>query len=115
MNWIEIKSDTDLEIIMETSFQLSTGVAIFKHSTRCSISNVVKRRLDQSWDFDETLPIFYLDLLQYRAISNLIAEKFNIQHESPQLLIIKNGECIYHESHMNITVKNIHASLEVEN
>ena len=115
MNWIEIKSKEDLDQISEKSFQDNLGVAIFKHSTRCSISSVAKTRLSDSWDFKENLPIYYLDLLSYRDLSNLIAEKFNVFHESPQLIVVKDGKAIYSASHLSISVKKIHQELEIKN
>lgn len=115
MDWIEIKSEQDLDTISEESFQNNLGIAIYKHSTRCSISSVAKTRLSLSWDFKEELPIYYLDLLSYRHISDLIAEKFNVFHESPQLIVIKNGKVIYHNSHLSISVKDLHRALEVKN
>ena len=113
MDWIEIKSESDLSRIFEKSFHDNTGVAIFKHSTRCSISSVAKMRLSLSWDFGEELPIYYLDLIAYRNVSNLIAEKLGVRHESPQLLVINNGECIYNGSHMAISVSELHSILAV--
>jgi bacillithiol system protein YtxJ len=113
LDWIEIKSEQDLNTISEESFQHNLGVAIFKHSTRCSISSVAKTRLASFWDFKkEELPIYYLDLITYRNLSNLIAERFGIQHESPQLIVIKNGEVVYHASHLSISVKSLHQELE---
>ncbi len=112
MNWLELQSELGLEQIIEESFHNNNGVVIFKHSTRCSISSVVKNRLESSWDFNEELPIYYLDLIQYRNISNLIAQKFNVQHESPQLLMIKNGNCIFNSSHMSISVDEIHSFID---
>ncbi|PCI94776.1 MAG: thioredoxin family protein [Flavobacteriales bacterium] len=111
MNWTDIKSESDLDYIIEKSFQTNIGVAIFKHSTRCSISSVAKKRLESSWSFNQELPAYHLDLLQYRNLSNSIAERFNIQHESPQVLIIKNGECIYDASHLAISVKDLEFNL----
>lgn len=112
MNWIKIESESDLEKAIEASFQGNLGVAIFKHSTRCSISSVAKTRLSSFWDFKEELPIYYLDLIAYRELSSLIAQKFNVQHESPQILIVKKGECVYDASHMAISVKSLHSELE---
>lgn len=114
MNWIEITSEQDLDTISEASFQNNLGIVIFKHSTRCSISSVAKTRLSLSWDFKEELPIYYLDLLSYRNISDLIAEKFNIFHESPQIIVIKSGKAIYHTSHLSISVKDLHKALEIK-
>jgi len=111
MNWIKIESEADLEKAIEVSSKDNLGIAIFKHSTRCSISSVAKTRLSSFWDFKEELPIYYLDLIAFRNLSGLIAEKFHIQHESPQLLVIKNGKCIYDASHMSISVKSIRTEL----
>jgi bacillithiol system protein YtxJ len=115
LNWIEVKSEADFNKTVEESFQDNLGVAIFKHSTRCSISSVAKTRLSTFWDFNEELPVYYLDLINYREISNLIAEKFKVRHESPQLLVIKNGEIIYSANHLSISVKDLHSKLEVKN
>lgn len=113
MNWNTLESESGLDKIIEQSFLDNAGVAIFKHSTRCSISSMAKSRLESKWDFDsEKLPIYYLDLISYRNISNLIADKFGVQHQSPQILIIKDGNCVYNGSHMSISVKEIHSVLE---
>lgn len=110
MNWLELESESDLAEIISKSFETKIGVAIFKHSTRCSISSMAKFRLQSSWEFDDALPIYNLDLLAHRDISNKVSEEFNVHHESPQLLIIKDGNCIYYASHMSISVKAIKAT-----
>jgi len=115
LNWIEIKSESDLNEAIKKSFQTSFGVVIFKHSTRCSISSVAKMRLTSFWNFKEELPVYYLDLIVFRNISNLIADKFEVRHESPQLLVIKDGKCVYNASHLSISVKDLRFHLEVEN
>lgn len=104
MNWIPLTGIEQLEQIVILSSQKPQ--LIFKHSTRCSISMVVKSRLEKS-DSPENIDFYYLDLLSYRDISNQIASKFNVHHESPQVLLIKNGECIYDESQMAITMDEI--------
>ncbi|MDF1673408.1 MAG: bacillithiol system redox-active protein YtxJ [Vicingaceae bacterium] len=109
MHWLPFESESDLEQIIQESF--NQPVAIFKHSTRCSISSVAKMRLSSSWTFDDDLPIYYLDLLSYRSLSDLVAAKFNVFHQSPQLLIIKNGECVYHNSHLSISVNDVKKTL----
>ncbi len=115
MNWIEITSDLDLNQLVDNSNRARYGVAIFKHSTRCSISNLVKLRLSASWNFGDQLPIYYLDLLKHRDLSDLIEEKFDIRHESPQLIIIKDGSLIFNASHFEISVKKILKDLEIKN
>ena len=103
MNWIKLEQESQLEQIVALSH--IKPQAIFKHSTRCSISTVAKNRLDNS-SVDE-IDFYYLDLLAFRNISNSIAEKFNVYHESPQIILIKNGECIYVESHSGINIQDI--------
>lgn len=99
MNWKELKSEEQLTEINETSRQ--KPVVIFKHSTRCSISLMAKSRLDKMQQVDGA-EFYYLDLLQHRNISNRIAEEYSVHHESPQILLVVNGECVYDESHNGI-------------
>lgn len=69
---------------------------------------VAKNRLEADWNYgDAELPLYLLDLLVYRSVSNAVAEQLGVQHESPQLLIIKNGKCIYHASHLAISVHKL--------
>ena len=104
MNWIPLNSVEQLDLIHEASFVKPQ--VIFKHSTTCSISNMAFARFERSAAPD-TIDFYYLDLLSFRAISNSIAEKFKVHHESPQVLVIINGECTYDESHMGISMDEI--------
>ncbi len=84
------------------------GVLIFKHSTRCIISKMVWRNLSSEWGKDlEHIPVYYLDLISYRGLSQEVAERYNVHHESPQALLIKGGKCVYHDSHHGINQKEI--------
>ncbi|CAM1362788.1 bacillithiol system redox-active protein YtxJ [Tenacibaculum xiamenense] len=101
VNWIPLTSIEQLNEIENISE--SEPVAIFKHSTRCGISSMVIQRFEKS--FDESLKdfkVYYLDLLSYRNISNEIGYKFQVLHQSPQLLVIKNKEAVAHASHYDI-------------
>jgi bacillithiol system protein YtxJ len=101
MNWIPLQSTDQLNEIKN----LPGYSIIFKHSTRCSISMMAKRRFELDWDsLPEELPLYFLDLIQYREISNQIAQLFHVYHESPQLLLIKDGECILDQSHGGISI-----------
>lgn len=111
MNWIDLNDETALLNAVKSSYN-NKGIIIFKHSTRCSISSVAKSRLSLKWSFQDELPTYYLDLIKNRSTSDLVAEKFKIPHESPQLLFIKNGECIYNASHLSISVKNLVAIID---
>lgn len=104
MNWIDLKEEKELDSIVALSF--NKPQLIFKHSTRCSISTIAKGRMDKS-DVDATCDCYYLDLIAHRNISNLIAEKFHVHHESPQVLLIQKGECTYEESHNAIRPDDI--------
>ena len=100
--WIQFTSESQVEEIIENS-KFKTQL-IFKHSTRCGISRMTLNQF-QSIFLDSGLKadLYYLDLLSYRKLSNLIAEKFDIRHQSPQVIIIKNGVVVAHDSHGGIT------------
>jgi bacillithiol system protein YtxJ len=107
-NWIDLTTNEQLDQIVADS--AAKPIVIFKHSTRCSISSMAQRRLE---NLSHTGPavFYYLDLIRYRPLSNQIAEDFHVHHESPQILIIRNGECVYEESHNGIVAKDIEAEL----
>ena len=109
MNWIPLSSSEEMEQLILLS-QKKPQV-IFKHSTRCSISSVAKSRLEKS-KIQNEVSFYYLDLLTYRSLSNTIAARFSIEHESPQILVIKEGTCVYEESHMGITMEDILKKVE---
>ena len=104
MNWTTLNDINQLQQLIEASH--IKPQAIFKHSTRCSISLMAQSRLERS-GLPEQIQFHYLDLLQYREISNKIAEPFSVYHQSPQVLLIKNGECIYEETHSAISMEEI--------
>ena len=103
IEWKNITSEDNLaEAIIASS---EKPVFIFKHSTRCSISSMAKSRLEQSWNSEEMTNVspYYLDLIAYRNISNLIEDTLGVMHASPQILILKDGKCSYDTSHVNIS------------
>ena len=104
MSWITLETETQLTEIRERSSDRPQ--VIFKHSTRCSTSQLVKSRLERS-QLPPAIDFYYLDLIRYRPVSNKIAETFRVHHESPQILVIRNGECVYDESHLGITMDDI--------
>lgn len=85
---------------------------IFKHSTRCNISSLAKYRLDDDWDFaPNQVEGYYLDLLAHRPVSNYLADMYSVHHESPQVLLIVGGECVYDASHLDISVGELKEAL----
>lgn len=105
MYWIPLTALHQLDEIIAASHH--TPQIIFKHSTRCSISSVVKNRLEAMAAPAVPANFYYLDLLAYRSVSNAIAERLGVYHESPQILIIKNGACVFDESHTAIQPSEI--------
>jgi bacillithiol system protein YtxJ len=111
MNWIELSDLEQVDQIIQQS--LSKPQLIFKHSTRCSISSMVKDRLERQWKaYLDEFPVYYLDLIRYRSVSNFLSDTFGVIHESPQLLIIKDGKCLFDCSHSDISVSAIEAIIE---
>jgi bacillithiol system protein YtxJ len=106
--WNDLTQLKQLEDIIEESAE--TPVVIFKHSTRCSISRMALKSFEREYAIEEgKAKPYFLDLLEHRDVSNEIASRFDVQHQSPQLILIKNGKAVYNSSHSDIdaaTVKN---------
>ena len=101
MNWKSLDSADQINGIK----QHHGYSVIFKHSTRCSISMMVKKRFELDWNkLPDDLPLYFLDLIKYRHLSNQVAADFQVYHESPQLLLIKDGECVLDLSHGHVSV-----------
>jgi bacillithiol system protein YtxJ len=102
MNWTPLDSANQIdEIKQHAGFSV-----IFKHSTRCSISMMAKRRFEMDMDkLPADMPLYFLDLIKYRELSSKVAQDFQVHHESPQMLLIKDGECILDQSHGGISIE----------
>ena len=99
--WNQLTEMETLDELVEISNNQT--VAILKHSTSCGISRMVLRQFEQSYDLkDDQIKLYFLDLLAYRDISNKIASKFNVPHQSPQLLVIVDGKVVFDASHSSI-------------
>jgi len=107
--WHNLTSEKEVDKILEDSN--SKPVLIFKHSTTCGISHGAKNRLDTNWQLNEEIAPYYLDLLTYRSVSNYIAEKLQVNHQSPQVILLKNEEVVYHTSHHDINADKIGTAL----
>lgn len=102
MRWIPLTSISQFSTLLSSNEEF----AVFKHSTRCSISSMAMSRLERSWPIsEEDMPVYYLDVLQFRDVSNHIANVTGVQHESPQLLVFKSGEVAYAASHISISAE----------
>lgn len=106
VNWIPLRSLEQIEAIKEES--KSETVLIFKHSTRCGISSMVIRQFEKKFTEDmKHLKVYYLDLLNYRDVSDEVGYSFQVLHQSPQLLVIKNGVAVLNASHYDITTVDL--------
>ena len=104
--WKTLCSTADVDAAIESSNQRS--VVLFKHSTRCSISSMAWNRIiNINEDESESIGFYYLDLIQHRDVSNYIAERLSVNHESPQVIVVKNGEATLDISHFEIQPKEI--------
>lgn len=105
--WKALTRLEQLDAIVEES--KSTPVAIFKHSTRCGISGMVIRQFERAYDITpEQMKLYYLDLLAYRNVSNEVGYRFQVLHQSPQLIIVKNGVAVANASHQGIRASELH-------
>ncbi len=110
IQWNNLADINQLETLIANSFKVPQ--VIFKHSTRCSISSMVLGRFERFWNLESSLVApHFLDLIANRSLSNTIGTKFDVMHESPQLLLIQDGVCIYHSSHNSISVESLNLHL----
>lgn len=109
MEWIKLHDIKQLESITEKSYKKPQ--VLFKHSVRCGVSSVVLRRIEKT-DKIPDADYYFLDLIHFRRISDEISSKFHVNHESPQLLLIQNGECTYYESHLAITMEDLEEGIQ---
>jgi bacillithiol system protein YtxJ len=112
MNWIPVTDLSQLQAIDDAS--LVKPVLLFKHSTTCSISRTALDRLERAWTpaDDDAHTAYYLDLLKFRSVSNAIAERYGVTHESPQALIIRNGKSAHDSAHFGVTYAGVISELK---
>lgn len=110
INWRELTDLGQLNEIINESTQQS--VIVFKHSTRCIVSRSVLKQFENEYNLEGKVIPYFLDLLNHRDVSNAIAERFGVTHQSPQLILIVNGKAIYNASHDAISVADVATHLE---
>lgn len=105
INWIEL---TDLGQLNEIStLSNEKPVAIFKHSTRCSVSRMALKQFENEFHSSDKVTLYFLDLIAHRDISNEISNRFGVTHQSPQLILVKDGKAIYDVSHSAIDAEEL--------
>lgn len=112
MQWTILTETAQLDAIDLASQQ--APILIFKHSTRCNISSAALGRLERAWTAadDQAHTAYHLDLIRHRNVSNAIAERYGVVHASPQVLVIRNGRCVYTESHFGIAYADVIGQLK---
>ena len=104
--WIPIESEAQFFNLLGED-----NAVIFKHSTRCSLSSVAKSRLERGVEDVTEMSFYYLDVVKYRSISNLIEETLGVRHQTPQLIVLNSGSVVYHASHNSITSDSLSADI----
>ncbi|ESU26494.1 general stress protein [Flavobacterium limnosediminis JC2902] len=105
MDWFSLTDLEQLNEIMDLSHE--NPVVIFKHSTRCSISRMALKQFENEFTLKDKVTPYFLDLLNYREISNTIASKFEVTHQSPQMIVVKGGKAVYDASHSDIDASRL--------
>ena len=95
--WIQLESMDQLDAIAENS--KNRPQVVYKHSSTCGISRMVLNMFTESYDMDLDIDLYFLTIQNHRDVSNAIEDKFAVRHESPQLLVVKNNEVVFHTSH----------------
>ena len=105
VDWNNLETLEQLDSIVEESKE--KPVVIFKHSTRCSISRMALKQLENGYNYEDKITPYFLDLLNHRDISNEIANRFGVFHQSPQMIVIKDGKSVYNASHSAIDADDL--------
>ena len=114
IQWDTLESIDQLDNIIKNS-SIKPKV-IFKHSTRCGISRMVFNQFQKGYESnDDNVTYYLLDLLSYRDVSNAVAQKLNVVHQSPQVIILFNKEVIHTESHHGIDIKKVQQIVSSKN
>lgn len=112
--WNVLDELSQLQSIRESSFR--QPVVLFKHSVRCGISAMAKHHLESNWPLlSGYLEFYFLDLIRYRSVSDRVAEEFGVRHQSPQVIILRDGQVVFHTSHHKIQAQTLRLALSDEN
>ena len=105
LNWINIETVEELKDAISNTED--TSGLFFKHSTRCNISAMALNGFESQWEEDEKCNLYFIDLIAHRDVSNTLSELTGVEHQSPQVILVKNNEAIYTASHNGITAREI--------
>jgi len=109
IDWVQLTNSEQLDQVVDDSAK--KPVLLFKHSTRCAISTMALDRYKRGFNSDVVMENYFLDLLSFRDISNAIAQRFGVTHQSPQVILLSKGEVVYHTSHQDISFDKIEKAI----
>ena len=108
--WKHLETSDELRDLVDQSH--GKPAVIYKHSSRCGTSFFVRKRLEMDWSFkDGEIDIYFLDLIKHRELSDEVSRTFGVRHESPQILVIRDGEAVFDTSHGGVSVSAIKSAL----
>ncbi len=110
INWTPMEHLGQIDEIIALSEE--KPVIIFKHSTRCSISRMALKNFENEYDLGENVTPYFLYLISFREVSNEISSRFNVVHQSPQLLLIVGGKSVYDVSHSSIDAQELKLKIQ---
>ncbi|MEO1435334.1 MAG: bacillithiol system redox-active protein YtxJ [Bacteroidota bacterium] len=106
LSWTPLTSLEELNQLDQHSHQRPCG--IYKHSNRCHISSMAKSNLEEDWRLEEgAINMYFLDVIEHRAIAREVADRYQVAHQSPQILVIRDGECTYEAAQLDITFEEL--------
>lgn len=109
--WVKTDNSLDIDQLMEESKK--TPILLFKHSTTCGISAASKAGLEENYEkYLNNTYFYYIDLLKYRKLSDKVAEELGVLHQSPQIILLMNGEVKFHTSHQGINSELIESKIK---
>lgn len=108
--WYALRSSVELDELIQRSDDFP--FVLFKHSTRCPLSSMVKRRFESEWD-SKKIPVYMLDLLANRSLSNHVSSFLGVEHQSPQAILIQNKLVVWHGSHHEVDAHSISEQLSL--
>mgnify|MGYP006150833601 CR=1 FL=1 len=106
--WEALTSEAQLQDVLNNDEEV---VFIFKHSTRCSVSRMALKQFENEFNSHDSVETYFLDLIAYRDVSNEIATRFQVVHQSPQLVLIKEGKSVYNASHSDIDAQELKSKI----
>ena len=107
--WVSLTNSEQLEDIEVRSN--NKVQVIFKYSSRCGINRIVMKEFEKAYESSQQdFDFYFLDILSFRSVSKTIATRFEVIHESPQVLVIKKGVVVVHASHSEINRLDLKAT-----